>query len=292
MSEPTVIAPSDKQVVDLLQMPYTARQKIVVVEDDQLATEREALERFVINLNESDFVTLMGLGWSILGPIGAGVGALLGGGTMLYDWLRDRPAPYMLITSTASAKLKFPHGHPIHKVLYIGHPHAPELYYPMAKFHHHLFIHKRREAIKILKALGATSIEVMHETGWSKELMGSIKLPAGAIGADLSAKGGSKRESKTSIHYKGTYKPPKKRALPKNLVWYPHEDDWHGLVEDALSGSPTVDLTLAYEDSYGVDAELEAEALGLKFGLGGEFKNSESTRWHIHATFGKRRTRA
>src|SRR5262249_4355188 len=68
-------------------------------------------------------------------------------------------------------ELSFPMGHPLDRVVYVGHPGIPNKYYTVASFHRDLFMHKISEVVNLLVALGAQEIFAEHASGWSTEFV-------------------------------------------------------------------------------------------------------------------------
>ena len=71
----------------------------------------------------------------------------------------------LVLKSSEAAALRFPVGHPRNKVVYVGHPVDPVTYIPMAHFHTFLFEHKVAEALRLMRSLGADSVDVVRVEG-------------------------------------------------------------------------------------------------------------------------------
>lgn len=293
MAKTVSLAPSTT-ATEFLKIPDDHREKIVVFDDDKLAEAQQATKSDPINLNSTDYTELASLGWGVGGPIGAAVGFGIGAAIEEVSHLLQKgPMPYVLISRSACAKAQFPVDHPKNKVVYVRHPFVSTLYYPMAEFHHYLFLHKHLEAVRLLKTLGAIHVEVEYEAGWSQTEMGKLSLPVVTTGVDISAKAASKRESSAMVLYSATYNPPRTRSIPKDLVWYPREDEWKSIADEVLNYRLTeFTLTVENKDSYGIDASAKAEVAKFGFELGGEFQDYQDTKWTIKADFPARRKRS
>ena len=85
-------------------------------------------------------------------------------------------ASLLVVGRTQIGGLAFPPGHPRNGTIYVGHPVIAGQYYPMANFHRFLFEHKFFEAIRLLRYLGATRIEVEHLKGKSTDWLAGANL--------------------------------------------------------------------------------------------------------------------
>jgi hypothetical protein len=74
------------------------------------------------------------------------------------------------VSSAAAGQLSFPVGHPRKKVAYIVHPVEPRVYIPVTDFHRFLFEHKVAETLRIIRSLGAVTIEVSRVEGWDQSI--------------------------------------------------------------------------------------------------------------------------
>lgn len=196
----------------------------------------------------------------------------------------------MLVSRSTCAQVNFPAGHPKNKVVYVRHPWAKDLYYPIAQFHKYLFQHKYLEAVRLLRSLGAKSIEVHHEVGLTQERVGKLSAPAGMTGITAGVKVGTKRKSSVAVFYSATFNPSKTRSVPKDLVWFSKEPQWQAIADDALNNRVTeFALEVAESDNYGVNASVKADLAGYDFEVGGQLEDNQSTKWTIKAVFPKRR---
>jgi hypothetical protein len=141
------------------------------------------------------------------------------------------------------------------------------------------------EAVEILSALGATTIEVESTNGWEQEVGANASIP---IPAEIPAKVGfdwRRTRSKTStIKLAAALAPrPANRELPAGLSWYAQQQDWQGLVNLRQQGkAESFTLEVSYEDDFEVTGGIEATAAEVGLKLGGRFRAYEHTVWHLH----------
>ena len=190
------------------------------------------------------------------------------------------------MASTEAASLTFPPGHPRERVLYVGHPAVPTTYYAAAGFHRHTFEHKFAEAVELVMDLGATQLEVEHVKGWSDQLAANLAVPLPMAGAEAGLHAEQSRSHGSSALFKATLKGNANPKLPDGLVWFPHEPTWQQLAEGRLKhGLTQFQLSVRYEDDYGIDAGLKLNAGKAGLDLGGSFQEHESTVWRIEGNF-------
>ena len=142
---------------DLLAMPYSQR-RIIVVRDGATsdAAPRKPLMP-AIRLMAS-VVPAAGMALLAVDLFNARREMRQGGETLLP------------VSSIEAAQLQFPVGHPRGKVAYIGHPIDPPVYIPVADFHRFLFEHKVAEALRLIRFLGAVTVEVVRVEGWDQSI--------------------------------------------------------------------------------------------------------------------------
>lgn len=199
-------------------------------------------------------------------------------------WFQERSI--LVIGYSEAEKLKFPPGHPRKAVLYAGHPRAENIYYPAAQFHRCMFEHKFCEAIRILRSLGATKIEVEHVKGKSTEW--SSKLGIAAVAAEVLGEIRGVSQSGSRIFLQASYAGTTYPSLPEDVAWYVNEPLWQEIAEGRLKhGLKRFNLLVTYEDDFGINGDLtgkvEEAAVGL--GLGGKFEEHEVTVWRLAGDF-------
>ena len=163
----------------------------------------------------------------------------------------------LAVTPEEAAQLQFPIGHPRKKVVYIGHPVDPPLYVPVAVFHRYLFEHKVAEALRLIRSLGARTVEVGVGAG--------VPLPPSQP-VELGVSVSRNRATGHSVMSRLTLSPSGKPHIPADLVWFPHEPLWKEVAQARLeSGLTSFALDVRSTDDYGVNANLKA--LVAKSGL-------------------------
>lgn len=183
--------------------------------------------------------------------------------------------------------LVFPPGHPRDRVLYIGHPALPKVYYTAASFHRMAFEHKFSEAIDILMHLGATELRVEHVRGWSREFSNRLSVAIPEVG-EVDGNVGKNSKTSAMLLYEAKLDPQTEPQLPDNLVWYHHEPTWQSVAKGRLKfGLKEFSLTVNYEDDFGVNAGLKLSVEKVGLDLGGRFEGHESTTWKLVGKFGE-----
>jgi len=155
---------------DLLSLPYRDRQLIVVVQEAVNPGERVdvrledyySVDKVVKNMNP--LIMFRKDYWKNMfrkdywkdtknfGLAGYLIDRVRGGQTLNGQAVRRlRKVQSNLIERL----LKFPPGHPLYDIVYVGHPLEPSVYVPMAGFHHFLFEEKFNELLTLLWSLGA-----------------------------------------------------------------------------------------------------------------------------------------
>ncbi|HEX8648307.1 MAG TPA: hypothetical protein VF715_15545 [Thermoleophilaceae bacterium] len=270
-----------QDAIPITARPYSERQHIVVVPDGPAgAAERDADKpEWAPMLEKVARAVAM-----TTSPIGYALVKLM---DRSLDAARDQGITILPIGSDEAATLTFPPGHPKPgRVLYVGHPTLPSVYYPAASFHRLTFEHKLSEAVRLLLGLGATHIEVEREYGWSKEFAARLNVPLGVPGESVGIGGGTTRASEGQVLFTARLRNKVTPAVPSGLVWYPHEETWKTVADARLQyGLQEFSLTVNYEDDFGVDASLEASLAGTRIGLGGKFVSHEATSWRMVGTF-------
>ena len=88
------------------------------------------------------------------------------------------------------------------------------------------------------------------------------------------------------LFFKASLKGNANAKLPDGLVWFPHEPTWQEIAEGRLRhGLTQFQLSVRYEDDYGIDAGLKLAAGKAGLDLGGSFQEHESTVWRIEGNF-------
>jgi hypothetical protein len=257
----------------LLSMPYDQR-RIIVVANDAPAVQSE---------------TWRTIGRMVMGSLalGLGVGGFAVQGLIkARNQMQEAGEQLLAVSPTDAAQLLFPVGHPRKKVVYIGHPVDPPKYFPVADFHRFLFEHKVAEALRLIRSLGAVTIEVVRVEGWDQAL--GVNLGAGLPGDQASADVSANRERGTGRLVLATMRlnPTQGPSVPEDLVWLPHEPLWQEVVQARLeSGLDSFILDVRSTDDYGVNASLKALVSRAGLEAGGSFVEHRSTIWRLQGTF-------
>lgn len=271
----------------LQDLPYDERRLIVVAKPEAVSDDRDdswtepAVETFVAA--------------AIAAALRPGVGPIIGlvGPPVLRAAARFRKraqaqkfdGELRVISPVEARDLTFPADHfPRRKVVYVGHPLDPVVYLPVANFHSFLFDHKVAEAMRLLRALGATTISIVSSSGWNQTTGLRVEVPVEGINVGASA--GLRSSADAFVETTMTLNPTRDPHLPDNLVWFPHEPLWKEVAEARLeSGLTSFDLDVKSIGDYGVDGGLKAMVEKSGLNIGGEFVKHETTVWKIKGTF-------
>ena len=193
----------------------------------------------------------------------------------------------LIVTDVEAAQLKFPIGHPRYRVTYVGHPVKPAEYLPFSDFHRALFEHKVAEALRLVRALGATIVAVEHIQGWDEGLgihLG-VALPT-ALEAEVSTSAGMKRGQGAYIMSRMTLLPTGPPTVPSDLVWLPQEPLWQEIVRARMeSGLSSFALDVRSTDDYGINGSLKTLVSKAGLELGGSFTEHQNTIWRLSGAF-------
>jgi hypothetical protein len=203
------------------------------------------------------------------------------------DQMKDAGEKLLPVSSADADQLSFPVGHPRKKVVYIGHPVDPPKYVPVADFHRFLFEHKVAEALRLIRSLGAVTIEVVRVEGWDQRV--GVNLGAGIPGGspiDAGASANSEHGSGHSVLTTMRLNPTQSPSVPANLVWLPHEPLWQEVVQARLeSGLDSFVVDVRSTDDYGVNATLKALVSKAGLEAGGSFVEHRATIWRLQGAF-------
>lgn len=270
---------------DLLQLPYSERQLVVVQPDEVVEATRRAQTAENVQNAPTDWKALaLRVGkeaWklTIFGMAEVTVEAL-----SAWAKARESGLNVLQISRTDAARLQFPPGHPREQALYVAHPALPSVYYTTATFHRMAFEHKFSEAIILLMSLGATKITVEHVRGWSREFSAKLSAPIPKADAKLDVSRSASGDA--SLLFEANLKNQQEPSIPANLVWYPHEPTWQAIAMGRTQfGLSQFSLTVNYEDDFGVNAGLKVRVQKAGLDLGGNFEDHMATTWKIHGVF-------
>jgi hypothetical protein len=105
----------------------------------------------------------------------------------------------------------------------------------------------------------------------------SVKIDAGIA---------NERNIQQSAIFEEHFLPKGDDCIPDNLIWLGHEHSWQSLANRRIQfGTTKFQVSLRYEDDYGINANMKVglESIGIK--LGGQFSNFESTVWEFEGEF-------
>jgi len=276
-----------KGVDEFLEIPYLDR-KFVFVVDDEVARAARSLGTDIALVDDARWRKTL-----------AEVNGLASPSDVERAWLEVRDiskrardgktVALSLLAQEDALLLDFPLGHPVHKVLYVGHPADPRRYLPIGDFHRSLFEHKVAEAMRLLVGLGATDLEVSHVFGWTST--SEVGVSAGGviegIRVDANGKVGKTKGHSQQVMAKMTLSPRGEPRLPSDLIWYVHEPLWKAIAEARLSASlESFELDIIYKDDFQVSAKLGAKIASIGLELGGSFTEHKETVWHLQGKFG------
>jgi hypothetical protein len=203
---------------------------------------------------------------------------------------RENGVPVLPISREQAAGLAFAVGHPLDRVVYIGHPAMPNVYYTLADFHRRVFEHKVSEAILMLMSLGATSIRAEHISGWSHDFSAKLSLPISGTSGNGGIDIGTQNKSTDSILFTATLSGTDSPAMPDGLMWYPHEPTWQTIAQGRLKhGLRDFTISVNYSDDFGINLGVKAGVSNSGLDLGGKFEGHESTIWKLTGQFGTRK---
>ncbi|MGI8632281.1 MAG: hypothetical protein ACR2NA_07005 [Solirubrobacterales bacterium] len=287
-ADPEADSPAPSHGSELIALPYHARQRITLVDDDVIdaaATEIDAdaeplLSRTFERLRDvrpRNLIPGRQSSPTTLAPAEA-VRALTD--------LRRQGVDVMPVARTAASELSLPVGHPRDGVVYLGDPADARRYYPAADFHRRAFEHKFAEAIRLLMALGATRLTVNSEYGWSRDLAAELDVPV-----RIAARAGRlwlPRRSESALLFEARLH-PRPPEMPEGLVWYQHEPTWQQMAEGRLRYGTLRDfeLVVRYDEDYGVDVDVADKIAKSPLSMGGRFRQHQATRWRIEGEFGE-----
>jgi hypothetical protein len=267
---------------ELLEMPYNQRRIIVVTDDPGVVSGK--LKAAMASVSDTlSSAKIHPITW-LLSPGGALAAAYL---TKALSQMRQGGENLVPVSSAEAARLHFPVGHPRRRVAYIGHPIDPPVYIPVADFHRFLFEHKVAEALRLIRSLGAVTVQVVRVEGWDQTVGVGISVPLPeAHQADLGVSASRERGSGRSVLSTMQLRPTQAPSVPAGLVWLPHEPLWQEVAQARLeSGLDSFVIDVRSTDDYGVNAGLKALVAKAGLEAGGAFVEHRNTVWRLEGTF-------
>ena len=283
-----------------LDMPYTDRQRVIIVPDEQVDAERRSRAGHADEITESPHAVMPVAGDVVADPAEESPAAVIGrhlqrslhglqgaGADMMRavddraaKWALRRQLGALMIGRTEAAALRLDQGHPLANVLYVGHPAKRQLYYPAAEFHRRVFEHKFVEAVTLLTSLGASRIAVQQEEGETRDQERSNV--AGGLGFTRTRR----EQSRSGAEFEAEFPGNKKPFVPDNLCWYPDEQTWKMIAHTRIvGGAQKTSLKVTYTTDYGIDTRIVKAARIAGVNLGGKFQQQRDTIWRLDADF-------
>jgi hypothetical protein len=274
-------------VQELLQMPYNQR-RIIVVRDDAPAVVTSGKSASPVARSIASFarayptVASLVLAYPTVALARVAVDLVKARREM-----RQGGENLIPVTSIDATQLRFPVGHPRRKVAYIGHPVDPPAYMPMADFHRFLFEHKVAEALRLIRSLGAVTVEVVRVEGWDQTAGVNLGLALPDVSqTDVGVSASKARGSSHLVLSTMRLKPTQSPLIPADLIWLPHEPLWQEVAQARLeSGLDSFIIDVRSTDDYGVNASLKALVAKAGLEAGGAFIEHRNTIWRLQGTF-------
>jgi hypothetical protein len=173
-------------------------------------------------------------------------------------------------------------GYPEPGVAYVRHPVRATRLIPLASFHPTIMIEKVNDAIAMLTALGAASIELGYSNDVTNEVRADLELMFGLV--KIGGSGGESTKEKVNVVYRASGTGAPARALPP-LIWL-DEPGWRGIIDGRLHGGlREFELSFTFDHRSGVDAELSAAARKFGLRIGGDFRRAHKAAFALHGSF-------
>ncbi|HKA97989.1 MAG TPA: hypothetical protein VKD66_17110 [Streptosporangiaceae bacterium] len=283
-----------------LDIPYTDRQRVVIVADDQLDAERRWRAGRMLETSESQGEDALVPGHVVEGTVEQSSAATIGRhlhrgleslqyvGAGMAQAVDDRAARWalrhklgaLMIGRTEAGVLRLDQGHPLTNVLYVGHPAKRELYYPAAEFHRRVFEHKFVEAVTLLTSLGASRIAVQQEEGETRDRERT------SVAAGLGFTRTRQEQSRSGAEFEAEFPGSGKPFIPDGLCWYPDEQTWKMIAHTRIvGGAQKTSLKVTYTTDYGIDTRVVKASRMCGVNLGGKFQRQRDTIWRLDAEF-------
>ena len=202
-------------------------------------------------------------------------------------WAKEEIKPILF---DSISQLNFQIGHPKKNIVYVAHPVDKHTYFTFADYHRLTFEHKCAEAIRLLLHLGATDIEAIHKTGWSKGFASriNVNVPLQDISSNFNGSVETSNNLSSDLLFRlkldGSNRGPE---LPDDLVWYYHEESWKQIALGRLNFNlKHFSLEINYQDDNSVNTNFSIKVLddyGLN--LGGNFEKHTETKWVLNGIF-------
>jgi len=149
------------------------------------------------------------------------------------------------------------------RLAYVRHPHYSQFLIPLSEYTEYVLQDKFNEALRVLTALGASTIRCSSHRTQSKSFGGAMRVPK-VVKVD--AKRGHTSNSHFDYEYAGAGAAP---VDPRPLKW-PSEPGMQAAIDGVLrNGATSVRITVKRDDAITMDAEipLRLRKIGVEFGL-------------------------
>ena len=269
----------------VLDLPLADRQQIVILADEAfvgpsqqpISSGARRLERAAYGVRQKLPPRVPG---STRGPVDARLQAV--------RELRADGVQLTAVTNYQAASLVLPIGHPRTGVVYVCDPADTSRYWPAAEFHRRVFEHKFAEAARLLMALGARSMQVRSERGWTGEMAAGMLAPVSRV-MKRSAQVNAKFDRRSEMLLEAVLEPTKPPEIPHGLIWYPHEPSWRMVAEGRMHrGLTAFALNVESTDDYGINADFEVKVMRSRLlQVGGDFTAHKATKWVIEGQFAR-----
>lgn len=196
-----------------------------------------------------------------------------------------RGKSFLAVPLSLTSGYRFPPGHPRLREIYAAHPAEDGTYYPISDFHRANFESKISEAIRLLTALGANTIDANYVKGWDRGFLANLDFEAEGQGikAGTSVKNSTSSKLLFNAKLEGSDTP----SIPRDLAWYEYEPLWRAIGEARINGKlKNFSLSVSYVDDFGINADLSANILSNGFGISSEFTDKVDTTWVLTGAFG------
>lgn len=188
------------------------------------------------------------------------------------------------VSLTEANALKMPAGKPVVGTVYAPHPCVDGVYYPVASFHHQVFLDKVANANRLLRCLGATDTKIDSVHGWDKNFDANLTGQVGVV--DVGGEAGRSTTSSSNAEFEATYGGDREPFVPEDLRWFAQEPLWQEIAEGRLQhGMRNFSLTVTYNEDHKINAGLKVKLEKAGLDIGGAFQNHVATTWRMSGTF-------
>jgi hypothetical protein len=282
---PQAPATSRSAAGDLLARPLDERTRLIVVRDDAYAS----LHRIPRSIANAAGAAISASAAAGVRPSAALIGSPVGfvtivGAAVGYPAYRKWLQPHMplihalvmldahVVPLAVATHCRMPLGDPEVSTLYVAHPRLTVEYLPAGPFHRVLVQERIGEAVQLIRALGAQTIEIIpgapEASSGSTEAM-VLQSTATLIGVNEVELLTDPHTSGLVMHCAGG----EAAYVPDDLRWLEVEPTWRNVIVERLERDPPperVHPLVQFDDAYGFDPTLAEPAMKCGIRLGGE----------------------